>query len=139
MEKTTHSRNEQGMLEVFAGNFPSQEAAEEFMALEDGIPRRFLRELYLREEFTGSIKVVYFDKKSNKAEELFAGFPYGDRIIQVLRDKFADKLKRRVNTAIVLYDFNWGYHFTGRPVSVMREKKAQDYHIFYVESVYPYC
>ena len=59
MEKTTHSRNEQGMLEVFAGNFPSQEAAEEFMALEDGIPRRFLRELYLREEFTGSIKVVY--------------------------------------------------------------------------------
>ena len=127
MEKTTHSRNEQGMLEVFAGNFPSQEAAEEFMALEDGIPRRFLRELYLREEFTGSIKVVYFD-----------GFPYGDRIIQVLRDKFADKLKRRVNTAIVLYDFNWGYHFTGRPVSVMREKKAQDYHIFYVESVYPY-
>lgn len=138
MEKATVRRQEKDHLEVFGGIFPSQEAAEEFMALEDGIPRRFLRELYLREEFTGSIKVVYFDKKSNQAEELFAGFPYGDRIIQVLRDKFADKLKRRVNTAIVLYDFDWMYHFTGHPVSVMREKKTADYHIFYVESVYPY-
>ena len=51
---------------------------------------------------------------------------------------FADKLKRRVNTAIVLYDFDLGYHFTGRPLSVMRERKTDSFHIFSVESVYPY-
>ena len=74
----------------------------------------------------------------DEAEELFAGFPYGERIIQVLRDKFADRLKRRVNTAIVLYDFDLGYHFTGRPLSVMRERKTDSFHIFSGESVYPY-
>lgn len=139
MEKNVRpKREEHNHLEVFGGIFPSRLEAEKFFTLENGIPRQFLRALYLREEFTGSIETVFFDKKSNRAEELFAGFPYGERIIQVLRDKFADKLKRRVNTAIVLYDFDLGYHFTGRSLSVMRERKTDSFHIFSVESVYPY-
>ena len=74
MEKNVRPKwEEHNHLEVFGGIFPSRLEAEEFFTLEEGIPRRFLRELYLREEFTGSIETVFFDKKSNRAEELFAG------------------------------------------------------------------
>ena len=72
------------------------------------------------------------------AEELFKDFPYGQKIIKVLKEKFADKLKRRVNTAIVLYDFDWGGHFSNHFLSQMREKKTDEYHIFRIENVYPY-
>ena len=62
----------------------------------------------------------------NRTEELFKDFPYGEKIIKLLKAKFADKLKRRVNTAIVLYDFNWGGHFSNHYLSQMREKKTMD-------------
>ena len=63
MEKNVRpKREEHNHLEVFGGIFPSRLEAEEFFTLEEGIPRRFLRELYLREEFTGSIETVFFDK-----------------------------------------------------------------------------
>lgn len=80
----------------------------------------------------------HFPQKSNSAAELFADFPYGAYIVRSLEERFLNKLKRRVNTAVVLYDFDWMAHFTGRPLSAMREKKTDSYHIFYVETVYPY-
>ena len=58
-----------------------------------------------------------------------------EKIIEVLRAKFADKLKRRVNTAIVLYNFDWKGHFSNHLLSQMREKKTEEYHIFHVENV----
>lgn len=125
-------------LSVFGGNFKSQQAAEEFMKIVDGKPKRFMEELYLKGDFIGHIEISFFDKKSNKAEELFRDFPYGEKIIEVLKAKFADTLKRRVNTAIILYDFYWGNHFSNHLASQMREKKTDEYHIFYVEDVYPY-
>lgn len=126
------------MLEIFGGIFESQQAAEEFMKIVDGKPKRFMEELYLQGDFTGQIEIKFFEKKTNKAEELFIDFSYGEKIINVLKAKFADKLKRRVNTAIVLYDFDWGGHFSSHFLSQMREKKTDEYHIFRIENVYPY-
>ncbi len=130
--------SDKNMLEIFGGIFESQQAAEEFMKIVDGKPKRFMEELYLQGDFTGQIEIKFFEKKTNKAEELFVDFPYGEKIIDVLKAKFADKLKRRVNTAIVLYDFDWGGHFSSHFLSQMREKKTDEYHIFRIENVYPY-
>ena len=129
---------DKNMLEVFGGIFESQQAAEEFMKIVDGTPKRFMEELCLQGDFIGHIEIRFFEKKTNRAEELFKDFPYGQKIIKVLKDKFADKLKRRVNTAIVLYDFDWAGHFSNHFLSQMREKKTDKYHIFRIENVYPY-
>jgi len=138
MEKRKHDDRDNNHLEVFGGIFPSRQAAEEFFALEDGRPRRFMEALCLQGDFTGSIEIAFFDKKSNNAEELFAGFPCGDRIVEVLRQKFWTKLKRRVNTAIVIYDFDLRHHFSNRPARVMQENKTEDHHVFSIDCVYPY-
>lgn len=124
--------------EIFGGIFESQQAAEEYFKLVDGKPKRFMDELYLQGDFTGHIEIKYFDKKSNKAEELFQDFPHGKKLVEVLKAKFADKLKRRINTAIVIYDFDWAGHFSSHFLSQMREKKTDTYHIFHIENVYPY-
>ena len=108
------------------------------MKLEDGVPKRFMKELHLDGKFSGHIEIRFFEQKSNKAEELFADFPYGDKIIEVLKAKFRNKLKRKVNTAIVLYDFHLGSHFTGALMSLMTERKTDSYHIFNVDNVLPY-
>lgn len=129
---------DENFLEVWGANLASQQEAEDFMKLEDGIPKRFMEELHLDGKFSGHIEIRFFEKKSNKAEELFADFPYGDKIIEVLRAKFKSKLKRRVNTAIVLYDFHLGSHFTGALMSMMMERKTDSYHIFNVDDVFPY-
>lgn len=125
-------------LEIFGGIFESQQAAENFMKIEDGIPKRFMEELYLQGDFIGHIEIRFFEKKSNKAEELFGDFPYGEKIIEILKAKFADKIKRRINTAIVLYDFDWKGHFSSHFLSQMRERKTDKYHIFHIENVFPY-
>lgn len=105
------------------------------MKIVDGIPKRFMEELYLQGDFVGHIEIKFFEKK---AEELFRDFPYGEQIIETLKAKFADKIKCRINTAIVLYDFDWGGHFSNHFLSQMREKKTDKYHIFYIESIFPY-
>ena len=129
---------DESCLEVWGANFASQQEAENFMKLEDGIPKRFMKELHLDGKFSGHIEIRFFEKKSNKAEELFADFPYGDKIVEVMNAKFWSKLKRRVNTAIVLYDFHLGSHFTEAFLRMMTERKTDSYHIFYVDSVFPY-
>lgn len=129
---------DENCLEVWGANFASWQEAEAFMKLKDGIPKRFMKELHLDGKFSGHIEIRFFEKKSNNAEELFADFPYGDRIIEVLKAKFKDKLKRRVNTAIVLYDFHLGSHFTRALMSLMKERKTDSYYIFNVGNVLPY-
>ncbi len=131
-------RIDENMAEIFGGIFESQQAAEEYFKLVDGKPKRLMDELYLQGDFTGHIEIKFFDKKSNNAEQLFKDFPYGEKIVEVLKAKFADKLKRRVNTAIVIYDFDWAGHFSNHFLSQMREKKTDTYHIFRIENVYPY-
>lgn len=131
-------RLDENMAEIFGGIFESQQAAGEYFKLVDGKPKRFMDELYLQGDFTGHIEIKFFDKKSNNAEQLFKDFPYGEKIVEVLKAKFADKLKRRINTAIVIYDFDWAGHFSNHFLSQMREKKTDTYHIFHIESVYPY-
>ena len=64
-------------LEIFGGIFESQQAAEDFMKTADGIPKRFMEELYLQGDFAGHIEIRFFEKKSNKAEELFRDFQIG--------------------------------------------------------------
>lgn len=125
-------------LSVFGGNFPSREFAEDYMALKNGRPERFMEELFLVGDFIGRVELKFFNTKSNRAEELFRDFPHGQRIVDVMRAKFDDKLKRRVNTAIVLYDFDWSGHFSSHFLSQMREKRTEEYHIFHVSDVYPY-
>ncbi len=129
---------DKNILAIFGAIFESQQAAEDFMKIVDGKPKRFMEELYLQGDFAGHIEVKFFEKKSNKAEELFRDFPYSKKIIETLKAKFADKIKRRINTAIILYDFDWGAHFSNHSLSQMREKKTDKYHIFWIESVYPY-
>lgn len=129
---------DKNFLSIFGGNFPSEEFAKDFMAIKNGKPERFMNELFLEGDFTGRVELKFFDTKSNRAEELFRDFSYGDKIIEVMKAKFDDKLKRRVNTAIVLYDFNWSGHFSSHFLSQMREKRTEEYHIFHVSDVYPY-
>lgn len=129
---------DENCLEVWGANFASQQDAEEFMKLEDGVPKRFMEELHLDGKFSGHIEIRFFEKKSNSVEELFADFPYGDKIIEVLKAKFKSKLKRKVNTAIVLYDFHLGSHFTGALMNLMTERKTDSYHIFNVDNVLLY-
>lgn len=132
------SAKDKNYLSVFGGNFPSREFAEEYMAITDGRPKRFMDELFLAGGFSGSVELKFFETKSNRAEELYRDFPYGDKIIEVMKAKFDDKLKRRVNTAIVLYDFDWSGHFSSHFLSQMKEKRTEEYHIFHVSGVYPY-
>ncbi len=129
---------DKNILELFGGIFESQQAAEDFMKIVDGVPKRFMDELYLQGNFTGRIEIRFFEKKSNAAEELFRDFPYSEKIMGALKAKFADKVKRRINTAIVLYDFDWKGHFSNHFLSQMREKKTDQYHIFHIETVFPY-
>lgn len=125
-------------LEVFGGNFQSEQDVEKYMEIINGKPERFMEELYLQGDFIGRVEYKFFDKKDNNAKELLKDFSYGEKIVDVLKAKFADKLKKKVNTIIVIYDFNLGNHFTRRPLKQMKEKKTQEYHIFNVENVYPY-
>lgn len=120
---------------VYGGNFPSPEEARDFFRVEDGIPRRLYEEMYLQGEFRGRIEMRHFPQKSNSAAELFADFPYGAYIVRSLEERFLSKLKRRVNTAVVIYGFYLGAHYTGHAASVMREKKGPDYHVFAVEEM----
>ena len=124
---------------VYGGIFDSLEAAQEYMQLVDGVPKRFMDDMYLRGEFSGRIEIRYFGKKSNKAEELYKDFPYSDRIVGFLQEAFLNKLKRAANTAIIIYDFYLGVeHMTGHRYKQMSEKKTDDYHIFHVANVFPY-
>lgn len=125
-------------LEVYGGIFKSLQDAEAFMKIVDGIPQRFYQELYLQGDFEGRIEINFFERMTNKAEELYQDFPYGDIIVKGLQARFSSKLKRRANTAIVIYDFDLGAHFTGHPLSSMKEKKTDEFYIFNVDGIYPY-
>ena len=125
-------------LEVFGGNFKSLQDVEKYMEIINGKPEKFMEELYLQGDFLGHIEYKFFDKKENKAEELLKNFPYGEKIVEILKAKFADKLKRKVNTIIVIYDFDLANHFSRHSLKQMKEKKTDEYHIFNVENIYPY-
>lgn len=125
-------------LEVYGGIFNSLQDAEDFMKIVDGKPQRFYDELFLQRDFKGHIEIKFFDKKTNKAEELYKDFPYGDVIVDGLKARFSNKLKRQVNTAIVIYDFYLGAHFTGHLLSTMKETRTYDYYIFDVNTIFPY-
>lgn len=125
-------------LEVFGGNFKSLQDVEKYMEIINGKPEKFMEELYLQGDFVGHIEYKFFDKKENKVEELLKDFPYGEKIVEILKAKFADKLKRKVNTIIVIYDFSLSNHFSRHSLKQMKEKKTDEYHIFNVENVYPY-
>lgn len=125
-------------LEVFAGVFKSQQDVEDFLQITDGVPKGLMDKLYLEGEFSGRVEYKFFEKKSNLTEELLKDFPYGDRIIEVFKAKFVNKLKKAANTIIVIYDFDLGNHFSGHPLGVMKEKKSDEYHIFNIGHVFPY-
>lgn len=58
---------DKNMLEVFGGIFESQQAAEEFMKIVDGKPKRFMDELYLQGDFIGHIEIRFFEKKDKQS------------------------------------------------------------------------
>lgn len=125
-------------LEVFAGVFKSQQDVEDFLQITDGVPKGLMEKLYLEGEFIGRVEYKFFEKKSNLAEELLSDFPYGDKIIEVFKAKYVNKLKKKANTIIVIYDFHLGNHFSNHPLGVMKEKKCDEYHIFNINNVVPY-
>ena len=57
---------DENCLEVWGANFASQQEAEEFMKLEDGVPKRFMEELSLDGKFSGHIEIRLLEKKSKK-------------------------------------------------------------------------
>lgn len=138
MDKRAEIDMENNSVEVYGGIFKSLQDAEDFMQITDGIPLRFYQELYLQGDSKGRIEIKFFEKMTNKAEELYRDFPYGDVIVEGLQARFLSKLKRRVNTAIVIYDFYLPKHFTGHPMSVMKEKRTDDFYIFDIDSIFPY-
>ena len=130
---------DQNSAAIYGGVFESLEAAQEYMKLIDGKPKSFMDDMYLQGDFHGRIEIHYFDKKSNKAEDLYKDFPYSDRIVSFLQEAFLTKLKRTVNTAIVIYDFYLGAeHMTGHTYKQMSEKKTDSYYIFHVANLFPY-
>ena len=76
----------------------------------DGVPKGLMEKLYLQGEFIGRVEYKFFEKKSNLAEELLSDFSYGDKIIEVFKAKYVNKLKKKANTIIVIYDFHLGNH-----------------------------
>ena len=50
------------ILEIFGGIFESQQAAEDFMKIVDGKPKRFMEELYLQGDCAEHIEVKSFEK-----------------------------------------------------------------------------
>lgn len=125
-------------LEVFGGVFESEEALKEYMKSDDGTPKRIMEDLYLEGDFIGAVEYRFLPGKTNEAEKALAGMPYSDKIVEVLRAKFADKFKKKVNTIIVLYDFHLGNHFSRHNLKDMKERKTDNYCIFNIENVYPY-
>ena len=51
---------DKNQLEIFGGIFESQQAVEDFMKIVDGIPKRFMEELYLLGDFVGHIEIRFF-------------------------------------------------------------------------------
>ena len=129
---------DENSLAVYGGIFKSKQAAEEYMQIVDGKPQRFMDELYLTGDFNGRVEIIYFDKKTNSAQELYRDMPYGENIVGMLKAMFKDKLRRKVNTAIVIYDFYSADHFTGHNIKQMTEKKAEEYHVFWVGDICNY-
>lgn len=130
---------DENSLAVYGGNFMSRQAAEDYLQIINGKPKKFMDDLYLTGDFNGRIEILFFDKKTNDAEELYKTLPYGKNIVGMLKAMFKDKLKRKVNTAIVIYDFYLGAeHFTGHNIKQMSEKKTDEYHIFHVANIYNY-
>ena len=127
-----------GSLAVYAGVFPSKQAAVDFFRLTDDMPARLYSELYLQGEFSGQIGVGYFDKSSNKAEDLFADFPYSENIVGMLRAYRRDKMPRKMNTAVIIYNFYHCNHFTGHTIKQMTQKKGEDYSIFHIADIVNY-
>ena len=125
-------------LEVFAGVFESEQDVEEYVRIVDGKPKRLMDDLYLQGEFIGHAEYRFLSEKTNSAEIALAGFPYERKIIEVLKAKFADKFKKKINTIIVLYDFHLGSHFSNHLLRQMKECKKDNYHIFNVENVFQY-
>lgn len=127
-----------GSLAVYAGVFPSEQAAADFFQLTDGVPVRLYNEMYLQGDFCGKIEIKFFDKSSNKAEDLFADFPYGENIVGMLRAFRCDKMPRKMNTAVIIYDFYLGDHFTGHNLKQMKQKKGEDYSVFHISDIVHY-
>ena len=125
-------------LEVFAGVFESEQAVEEYVRIVDGKPKQLMDDLYLQGDFIGHVEYRFFSEKTNSAEVALADFPYAGKIIEVLKAKFADKFKKKVNTVIVLYDFYLAEHFSNHSLRQMKECKKDNYHIFNVENVFNY-
>lgn len=131
-------RMDSSNLEVFAGVFESEQAVEDYVRIVDGKPKQLMDDLYLQGEFIGHVEYRFFSEKTNSAEVALADFPYGNKIIEVLKAKFADRFKKKVNTVIVLYDFYLGMHFSNHFLRQMKECKKENYHIFNVENVFNY-
>ena len=129
---------DENCLEVFAGVFKSQQDVEDFLQITDGVPKGLMENLYLVGEFSGRVEYKFYEKKSNLAEDFIVDFPYGDKIIEVFKAKCVNKLKKKVNAIIVIYDFHLGNHFSNHPLGVMKEKKSDDYHVFSIDNVVPY-
>lgn len=130
---------DKGSLAVYAGVFPDEKAAIDYMQLTDGKPMRFMEDMYLTGDFCGRIEIRYFSKSTNNALELFTEFPYSENIIGMLRAMYKEKLPRRMNTAIVLYDFYLGAeHFTGHSAKQMSQKKGEDYSILHIANIVHY-
>lgn len=125
-------------LEVFGGVFESEQSVEEYMKNDDGVAKRIMEDLYLQGDFIGTVEYRYLSEKTNEAEKALSGMPYGDKIVEVLKAKFADKFKRKINTIIVLYDFHLGNHFSRHNLRDMKERKTDNYYIFNIANVFPY-
>ena len=125
-------------LEVFGGVFESEQALQEYMGSDPEKPGRLMEDLYLWGDFIGHVEYRFLPKKTSSAEEALADFPYEEKIISVLKAKFSDKFKKKVNAVIVLYDFHLMSHFSRHNLRQMKEKRTDSYHIFSVDNVFNY-
>jgi hypothetical protein len=126
---------------ILAGNFKSKEQAEEFMKIGEingeRKPLQFMDAFKLKGNVEKNIAISYFEKTSKMIEELFSGLPYGDRIENELLARYPKKkaVKRKVNTVIAIYDFDFMEHLDGRDIF---DVKNEELDVFYID-VMEYC
>lgn len=135
------SANRKNRVTILAGNFKSKEQAEEFMKIGEingeRKPLQFMDAFKLKGNVEKKIAISYFEKTSKMIEELFSGLPYGDRIEKEMLARFpkTKAVKRKVNTVIAIYDFDFMKHLDGRDIF---DVKNEQFDVFYVDTM-RYC
>jgi len=102
----------EGFVSLFIGNLDSFKDLQNYVLIEytedgDALPSEFGKEFnidYYDEDF---IEIEYYDESSDDLRILLEGFSYDEKIIPEFINICGERLKQRVNSVILLYNFKY--------------------------------